>query len=57
MPYYTYQCPECPTTHEVERSIHAEELDEYCKCGAKMTRVFNPPGIAFKGGGFYSTGG
>lgn len=56
MPKYEYRCSICNIQYEVERSIHAESVSPFC-CGAAMERVYHSFGVAFKGGGFYSTGG
>jgi putative FmdB family regulatory protein len=58
MPTYDYACIECDTNKEVSRGFNDNEVIPPCpKCGYNMTRVWNTPGIQFKGGGFYSTGG
>jgi putative FmdB family regulatory protein len=58
MPTYDYACIECDETLEVVRGYHDRESIPPCpKCGYGMARVYNAPGIQFKGSGFYSTGG
>ena len=51
---YQYKCNQCNTELEVERSIHDEERAPTCiDCHGTMARVWNSPGIEFKGRGFY----
>ncbi len=55
---YDYKCDACGTTYSIERSIHEEVIAPICtSCSQSMSRVWSSPGITFKGGGFYSTGG
>lgn len=59
MPIYTFQCFECETEEKVQQSIYEPiRSDIMCpKCGYHMNRVYEAPGVQFKGGGFYSTSG
>ena len=58
MAVYEYACIQCDLDYEKERSIHDKAPEYFCdKCGYALQRVFNSFGLAFKGGGFYSTGG
>ncbi len=42
----------------IERSIHEDAKEPGCfDCHLPMARVYDAPGIQFKGRGFYSTGG
>ena len=53
---YEYKCNKCKSVLEIERSIHAEANAPLCiDCHELMDRVWNTPGISFKGSGFYST--
>lgn len=55
---YDYKCPQCDSKLTIERSIHEEAKDPGCfDCHVPMARVYDAPGITFKGRGFYSTGG
>lgn len=55
---YEYDCANCDTELTVERSITDPEPEYFCeKCGYRLRRVYTPPAIQFKGGGFYSTRG
>ena len=51
MPMYKYKCPNCGNEHK-----WGSRQQPVCKeCGEKMVRVYGPPGIILKGGGFFST--
>ena len=55
---YDYRCPDCNSVLTIERSIHEEPKDPSCfECHITMNRIYDAPGITFKGGGFYSNGG
>jgi putative FmdB family regulatory protein len=55
---YDYKCSKCQEVLSVERSIHEEPKDPSCfVCHITMNRIYDAPGITFKGGGFYSNGG
>jgi putative FmdB family regulatory protein len=56
MPTYEYNCVECETSTDITRGFNDEEVLPPCpQCGYKMTRVYTPAGIQFKGSGFYKT--
>ncbi|MER3396249.1 MAG: FmdB family transcriptional regulator [Acidimicrobiia bacterium] len=55
MPTYEYRCSSCGEHVEVFQSFSDDPLEECGICGGKLTRVFHPVGIVFKGSGFYST--
>ena len=56
MPIYEYSCITCDESVEVSRSFSDEEILPPCSsCGYKMSRVYTPAGIQFKGSGFYKT--
>jgi putative FmdB family regulatory protein len=58
MARYSYQCPKCDYYREVVRSMFEDDLGQDCKfCEEPMNRVFTPPGVVFRGSGFYKTGG
>jgi putative FmdB family regulatory protein len=58
MPIYEYACVECDKSDEITRGFHDPEVIPPCPlCGYKMARVYQSPGVQFKGTGFYSTGG
>ena len=56
MPNYEYACVTCDKSTEVSRGFNDKEVVPPCPvCGYAMTRVYNAPGIQFKGSGFYKT--
>lgn len=56
MATYEYACIECDKSTEVKRGMNEPETVPPCpNCGYGMTRVWNAPGIQFKGSGFYKT--
>ena len=55
MPKYEYACKSCGERLEVLQSFADASLTECPVCGGVLRRVFSPPGIAFKGSGFYRT--
>ncbi len=56
MPTYEYKCRECGHQLEVVQSFTDDALTKCPSCRKKALRkVFSPPGVAFKGSGFYKT--
>lgn len=56
MPKYEYACINCDKSEEVSRGFNDKEVVPACPaCGYLMTRVYDAPGIQFKGSGFYKT--
>ena len=55
MPKYEYACKSCGERLEVVQSFADGPLTECPTCGGVLRKVFSPPGIAFKGSGFYRT--
>ena len=56
MPLYDFQCEQCETIFEVERSMTETRTETCPACGSKKTvKVFSSAGISFKGSGFYVT--
>jgi putative FmdB family regulatory protein len=55
MPTYEFKCHRCGGRHVVVLSFQEKDrYVAYCEeCGTKMTQVFSPAGIVFKGSGFY----
>jgi len=54
---YSFKC-ECGNTRDLEQSIHAEVIEPICTdCHRSMYRIWEAPGITFKGDGFYVNGG
>ena len=55
MPIYEYRCLKCGHQFEKLQSISDHAVKKCEKCGARVTRLFHPVAIHFKGSGFYST--
>ena len=56
MPTYEYKCRECGHQLEVVQSFTDDPLTKCPSCKKKQLRkVFSPPGVTFKGSGFYKT--
>ncbi len=53
MPTYEYACRECGHQFEIVQSFTDDALTECPECAGALKKVFNAPGIAFKGTGFY----
>ena len=57
MPVYLYACEKCEDNKELVKSMNDPDPKDCPDCGSNIRRVFSVGGIAFKGKGFYSTGG
>jgi putative FmdB family regulatory protein len=55
MPTYEYRCTECGDHLEVVQSFADDPLTVCPRCEGRLRKVFNSPGISFKGSGFYKT--
>ncbi|MHB0915538.1 MAG: FmdB family zinc ribbon protein [Thermoleophilia bacterium] len=55
MPIYEYRCLKCGHQFEKIQKISDTAASKCEKCGNRVTRVFNPIAIRFKGSGFYTT--
>lgn len=50
---YEYECPGDGNVITIERSMIDEEQEYDCpECGTTLRRVYNAPGIQFKGDGW-----
>ena len=52
MPIYSFRCSECRSEEDRHLGFDDENIDP-CKCGGKMSKVFQLSGVRFKGSGFY----
>jgi len=52
MPVYVFRCAECRSQEDRHLGFDHPVVDP-CKCGGKMTKVFQLSGVRFKGTGFY----
>jgi putative FmdB family regulatory protein len=55
MPLYEYQCEDCGVRFERLQRPGAPKLKVCPECGGALRRLIQPPGIIFKGSGFYVT--
>ena len=55
MPTYEYECSQCERRHEVFQNFSDDPLVECQDCSGKLSKVFHPAGVIFKGGGWYVT--
>jgi putative FmdB family regulatory protein len=56
MPTYEYKCKDCGHQLEVVQSFTDDALTKCPNCKKQALRkVFSPPGVTFKGSGFYKT--
>jgi putative FmdB family regulatory protein len=55
VPIYGYRCSECGHQFEILQKVSDEPLKVCPKCQGKLTKLFYPAGVIFKGSGFYST--
>jgi putative FmdB family regulatory protein len=55
MPLFEYQCDECGVRFERLQRNREPNLEECPECGGPVRRLIQPPGIIFKGSGFYVT--
>ena len=55
MPTYDYKCEKCNKVFEVFQSMKDKPLIACKYCDGKVSRVFHPAGIVFKGSGFHVT--
>jgi putative FmdB family regulatory protein len=55
LPIYEYRCLKCGHQFEKLQKIADRPTGRCEKCNERVTRVFHPVAIHFKGSGFYST--
>lgn len=55
MPIYEYRCLKCGHQFEKLQNITDHPVRRCEKCNERVTRVYHPVAIHFKGSGFYST--
>ncbi|MEW6019125.1 MAG: FmdB family zinc ribbon protein [Pseudomonadota bacterium] len=55
MPIYEYRCLKCGHQFEKLQNITDRAVSRCEECGERVTRVFHPVAIHFKGSGFYTT--
>ena len=57
MPFYTYVCPQCEEVSGVEKPMTDPHpaICPHCGYEGELGRVFDIPGITFRGSGFHHT--
>ena len=55
MPLYEYQCEDCGVRFERLQRAGDPKLKVCPECRGTLRRLIQPPGIIFKGSGFYVT--
>jgi putative FmdB family regulatory protein len=56
MPKYDFICDPCGSTVEMHFAFDASSRPDCSKCGNAMSKVFTPPAVQFKGGGWGGQG-
>ena len=55
MPLYEYRCHSCDQVIEVLQKFSDNPLSVCEGCGGRLERLISPPGLHFKGSGWYVT--
>jgi len=55
MPIYEYRCEECGQVIELIQKFSDAPLTKCESCGGKLEKLLSPPGLQFKGSGWYVT--
>jgi putative FmdB family regulatory protein len=55
VPIYEYQCEVCSHTFEVIQKFSDEPIKACVVCSGPVRRLLSPPGLVFKGTGWYVT--
>ena len=55
MPIYEYSCTKCGHTFEEMQKFSDPPVTKCRKCKGKVEKVLSPPGLLFKGTGWYVT--
>lgn len=55
MPIYEYQCEVCSHKFEVMQKFSDDPIKECVACSGPVRRLLSPPGLVFKGSGWYVT--
>ena len=52
MPKYDFVCVPCDRSVEMHLTFDSTSFPECENCGKRMTKVYTPPSVQFKGGGW-----
>lgn len=55
MPIYEYQCEACGHTFEAMQKFSDDPIASCVVCSGPVRKLLSPPGLVFKGTGFYAT--
>lgn len=55
MPIYEYQCEACNHRFEVMQKFSDDPIASCVACSGPVRKLLSPPGLVFKGTGFYAT--
>ena len=55
MPIYEYECEVCSHTFEVIQKFSDDPIKACVACSGPVRRLLSPPGLVFKGTGWYAT--
>ncbi len=55
MPIYAYECKDCGVRFERRQGFNDDPIMICPECEGNVHRLLQPPGIIFKGSGFYVT--
>jgi putative FmdB family regulatory protein len=55
MPIYEYKCSKCGENFEVLQKFSDKPVATHEGCGGTVKRLLSPPGLHFKGSGWYVT--
>ncbi len=55
MPIYEYRCNSCDSVIEIIQKFSDAPLTQCRNCGGTLERLISPPGLQFKGSGWYVT--
>jgi putative FmdB family regulatory protein len=55
VPIYEYECEKCQHRFEILQKFNERPLKKCTKCGGPVHKVLSPPGLLFKGSGWYVT--
>lgn len=55
MPLFEYQCDQCGVRFERLQRKGDSDIEKCPECAGSVRRLIQPPGIIFKGSGFYVT--
>jgi putative FmdB family regulatory protein len=56
MPKYDFTCVPCDSTVEMHLAFDSTDRPACDRCGNFMTKVWTPPAVQFKGGGWGGQG-